>query len=166
MLRIRASAAHARSGRTGLGAIVPEHEPRLASAGELASLVRLFCSAEHEIGLKPHVCSETKRPDLQRWFEEKLSAKTVWTTDGTNTLMILGTDPYGIVDELLYVVVSPAFRRKHLGSRLVRALQSKLQVKRISAEARTPASVAMLSGCGFVDTKIQSSGHPILLWER
>lgn len=143
-----------------------EHEPRLASVSDLPSLIRLFCSAEHEIGLKPHVFSETKRPDLQRWFEDKLSTKNVWTTDGTNALMILGRDPYGNVDELLYIVVSPATRRRQLGSRLVRALQVQAEIMRISAEARTSASVAMLSACGFVDTKTQSSGYPILLWER
>lgn len=56
-------------------------KPRLATDGDAAALIPLFCSGQDGIGLKPHVCSPERRPELLGWLTKQCAASLVWTID-------------------------------------------------------------------------------------
>lgn len=100
-----------------------ELSPKLASQDAAAQLVALLCSASREIGLKEHVCSPSKRPELLKWMKNQCKARRVWTLAEGATLvgmLILKENAAGI----LYVVVAESFRRRGLGPALIRHIQS------------------------------------------
>jgi ribosomal protein S18 acetylase RimI-like enzyme len=142
-----------------------ELSPKLASQDAAAQLVALLCSASREIGLKEHVCSPSKRPELLKWMKNQCKARRVWTLAEGATLvgmLILKENAAGI----LYVVVAESFRRRGLGPALIRHIQS-LGAESLSAEARNEDSRRMLERCAFRATReVSSSGHPILSWRR
>jgi urease accessory protein UreE len=136
--------------------------PRLAAVHEVDSLKGLFCSAEREIGLKPEVCRSENDERLREWFQAKREADCIWTTDGSNSLLVLNRDLCGRPEEVLYVVVSRELRGHHIGTRLVAAVQS--HSKSLIAEARNAPSRAMLEACGFENQSEERSGFPLLRW--
>lgn len=136
--------------------------PRLAIASELAPLQRLFCDAEQEVGLKPEVCRPENSERLRGWFEAKLDADCIWTTDGAKSLLVLNRDLLGQPEEVFYVVVAPELRGRHIGRRLVANIQA--QSSALVAEARSKASRSMLIACGFDDQNRKRAGFPLLQW--
>jgi hypothetical protein len=81
--------------------------PKLATQDDAAQLVALLCFASREIGLKEHVCSPIKHPELLKWMKGQCEARRVWTLAEGSTLqgmLILKENAAGI----LYVVNPPA----------------------------------------------------------
>jgi hypothetical protein len=138
--------------------------PKLATEDAAAELIALLCSASREIGLKEHVCSPVKRPELLKWMKAQCEARRVWTLAEGSTLqgmLILNENAAGI----LYVVVTESFWGRGIGTTLTRHVQS-LDIGSLSAEARNDRSRRMLERCGFHLTgEVSPSGHPMLLWE-
>jgi hypothetical protein len=141
-------------------------EPRLALESEAEQLVPVFCSGQEGIGLKPHVCSPEKYPQLLCWMKNACARELVWIiNDGETTsgMLIFANLP---ADNIDYIVVAESFRGlKLIGPALVRHVQ--LFMPSLHAEARNAHSQRLLVGCGFrLTDKTSLSGHPILTWER
>jgi hypothetical protein len=143
-----------------------QHLPRLATADEADALSSLFCSAHREIRLEESVCRAEERERLLRWFRQKCEASSLWTTDGRNALVILGRNPFDIIEEVEYAVVSENLRGQRIAPSIIRHVQSLECVQSLCAEARNESSSTMLLRCGFVETGETRSGNPLLRWER
>ena len=139
--------------------------PRLATEGDAAALIPLFCSGQEGIGLKPHVCSPERLPDLLVWMKKKCTSGLVWTiNDGPTPIGMLVLDGIAVIT-VLYVVVAQHLRGQKIGSTLVNHIQS-LGFSSLRAEARNEYSERMLIGCGFHHGGEFHCGHPIVVWER
>ena len=145
-----------------------QHLPRLATTDEIDALSSLFCSARREIRLDESVCSAAKREDLLRWFRKKCEASSLWTTDGRNTLVILGLGNFKEKPEcwVEYAVVSETLRGQRIAPRIIQHIQSLECVRSLCAEARNENSSTMLLRCGFVKTGETKSDNPLLRWVR
>ncbi len=143
-----------------------QHLPRLATTDEVDALSSLFCSARREIRVAESVCSAEEREKLLRWFREKCEASSLWTTDGRSALVILGRNPFDIIQEVEYAVVSENLRGQRIAPSIIQHVQSLECVRSLCAEARNERSTTMLLRCGFVETGETRSDNPLLRWER
>jgi len=143
-----------------------QHLPRLATTDEVDALSSLFCSARREIRVAESVCSAEEREKLLRWFREKCEASSLWTTDGRSALVILGRNPFDIIEEVEYAVVSENLRGQRIAPSIIQHVQSLECVRSLCAEARNERSRTMLLRCGFVETGETRSDNPLLRWER
>jgi hypothetical protein len=147
-------------------AMSSQHLPRLATTDEIDALSRLFCSARREIRLAESVCSAEERERLMQWFRQKSEASSLWTTDGRNALVILARNPFAIIEEVQYAVVSGNMRGQRIAPSIIQHVQSLECVRTLCAEARNESSRKMLLRCGFVETGETRSDNPLLRWER
>jgi GNAT superfamily N-acetyltransferase len=133
--------------------------PSLASQDDADRLVGLLCSDALQIGLKEHVCAPENLPRLVNWMREQCQAHRAWMVceDGALLGMLILKE-----NGILYVVVAKSARRRGVGSLLIRHVQSR--ASSLCAEARNEPSRLMLQRCGFQDTGVSRSGHPILSW--
>jgi hypothetical protein len=140
--------------------------PRLATTDEVVALSTLFCTAHREIRLAESVCSVERREKLLRWFREKCEASSLWTTDGHNALVILGRNPFDMIEEVEYAVVSENLRGQRIAPSIIQHVQSLDCVRSLYAVARNERSKRMLLRCGFVESGEMRSDYPLLRWER
>jgi hypothetical protein len=90
----------------------------------------------------------------------------LWTTDGRNALVILGRNPFNIIEEVEYVVISENLRGQGIAASIVRNVQSLKCVHSLCAEARNERSRKMLLRCGFFETGETRLDNPWMRWER
>jgi hypothetical protein len=140
--------------------------PRVATRAEVPELLTLFCAASIAMKLKDSVCSLEKREELRSWFERKCDMSSLWTVDGRNSLVILERDPYGVVEEVRYAIVSENLRRLRIATTIITHIQSLEDVSSLVAEVRNEASKKMLLNCGFAEGDETRSGFPLLRWKK
>ena len=142
--------------------------PRLAREDEAAALIPLFCSGAEGIGLKAHVCSSEKRPELLTWLRQQCNKNLVRViTDNETPVGMLVLDSSRARNRILYIVVDCRFRgKKTIGPALVRHLQSQPGIDSLRAEARNEYSKRMFIRCGFRQHDECDCGHPIMIWNR
>jgi hypothetical protein len=142
--------------------------PRLAREDEAETLIPLFCSGGEEIGLKAHVCSSEKRPELLKWLKQQCNKSLVRViTDNGTPVGMLVLDSSRAWNVILYIVVDRRLRgKKTIGPALVRDLQSQPDIASLRAEARNEHSKRLFARCGFWQHDESDRGHPIMTWER